>query len=89
MKLNKIEVTFFKELEDALRLSVEQLNAEDILLISGAHSMDQGARKTLELLKEIHPNVDYEMIDQVLENKLIGLNSLKAAEKIKNYNLGV
>ena len=81
MKQNKIEVTFFKELDDTLRFGVEKLNVEDILLISGAHSMDQGTRKTLELLKEIHPEVDYEMIDQVLENKLIGMDSFKVAEK--------
>ena len=51
MHQNKIEVTLFKELEDTLLFGVEQLNVADILLISGAHSMDQGARKTLELLK--------------------------------------
>ncbi len=82
MKRNKIEVMFFKELEEALRFGVEQLNMEDILLISGAHSMDQGAGKTLELLKELHPEVDCERIDQVLESKLIGTNSFKVAEKI-------
>lgn len=82
MKQNNIEVVFFKELEDTLRFGVEQLNADDILLISGAHSMDQGAKKTLELLKEIHPKVDYESIDQVLETKLIGMDSFKVAEKI-------
>lgn len=82
MKQNKIAVAFFKELEDALRFGVEQLNVNDILLISGAHSMDQGAGKTLELVKEIHPKVDCERIDQVLENKLIGMDSFKVAEKI-------
>ncbi|WP_245592938.1 Mur ligase family protein [Carnobacterium funditum] len=86
MKQNKIEVTFFKELEDTLRFGVKQLNVGDILLISGAHSMDQGARKTLELLKEIHPKVDYERIDQVLENKLIGMDSFKVAGKTLNFS---
>ncbi len=86
MKQNKIEVAFFKELEDALRLSVEQLNVEDILLISGAHSMDQGAKKTLELLKEIHPTVDDKRIDQVLENKIIGMDSFKVAGKTLNFS---
>lgn len=82
MNQNKIEVMYFKELEDSLRYGVEQLNVEDILLISGAHSMDQGARMTLELLKEIHPQVDHEKIDQVLKNKIIGVDSFKTAEKI-------
>lgn len=77
MKQNKIKITFFKELDDTLRFGVEQLNVEDILLISGAHSMDQGAGKTLKLLKKIHPTVDYERIDQVLENKLIGVDPFK------------
>lgn len=86
MKQNNIEVTFFKELEDALRLGVEQLNVEDILLISGAHSMDQGAKKTLELLKEIHPTVDDKRIDQVLENKIIGMDSFKVAGKTLNFS---
>lgn len=77
MKKDDIEVAFFEELEDALQHGVEQLNVEDILLISGAHSMDQGARMTLEFLKGIHPNVDYHAIDQVLENRLIGTDFLK------------
>ena len=51
--------------------------------------MDQGARKTLELLKEIYPTVDYEAIDQVLENKFIGIDSFKVAEKIKNFSSGI
>ncbi|MBM6614562.1 UDP-N-acetylmuramyl-tripeptide synthetase [Desemzia sp. RIT804] len=82
MKQNKIEVAFFNELDDALRFGVEQLNEEDILLISGAHSMDQGARKTLELLKEIFPKVNNERINQVLKNKLIGMGSFKPAAKL-------
>ena len=89
MKQSNIEVTFSTELDDALRFGVERLNEEDVLLISGAHSMDQGARKTLELLKEIYPTVDYEAIDQVLENKFIGIDSFKVAEKIKNFSLGI
>lgn len=89
MKQTNIEVTFSKELDDALLFGVKQLNVKDILLISGAHSMDQGARKTLELLKEIHPTVDYEAIDQVLENKLIGIDSFKIAEKIKKFSSGI
>ncbi|MGY0402342.1 Mur ligase family protein [Carnobacterium jeotgali] len=89
MKHSNIEVTFSTELDDALRFGVERLNEEDVLLISGAHSMDQGARKTLELLKEIYPTVDYEAIDQVLENKFIGIDSFKVAEKIKNFSLGI
>ena len=79
MNQNKIDVTFFKELEDALQFGVEQLSSEDVLLISGAHSMDQGARITLELLKEIHSKVDHEKIDQVLENKLLGMGPFKTA----------
>ena len=82
MNQNNIEVTLFEELEDALHFGVEQLNVEDILLISGAHSMDQGARKTLEYLKELHPEVDHKMIDHVLENKLIGMDYSTAAKKI-------
>lgn len=89
MKQSNIEVTFSTELDDALRFGVERLNEEDVLLISGAHSMDQGARKTLELLKDIYPTVDYEAIDQVLENKFIGIDSFKVAEKIKNFSLGI
>lgn len=86
MHQNKIEVAFFKELEDTLLFGVEQLNADDILLISGAHSMDQGARKTLELLKEFYPLVDHEQIDHVLKKKIIGIDSFKAAEKLLNLN---
>ncbi len=82
MKQNNIEVAFFKELEDTLIFGVKQLNADDILLISGAHSMDQGAKKTLELLKKIHPKVDSVSIDQVLETKLIGMDPFKVTEKI-------
>ncbi|MER2174796.1 MAG: Mur ligase family protein [Carnobacterium sp.] len=89
MHQNKIEVTFFKELEDTLRFGVEQLNVEDILLISGAHSMDQGAKKTLEFLKEIYPQVNHEKIDQVLKNKIIGVDPFKVAEKILNFNSGI
>lgn len=88
MHQNKIEVTFFKELDDTLLFGVEQLNVADILLISGAHSMDQGARKTLELLKEIYPQVDHEKIDQVLKNKIIGMDPFKVAEKLLNLNSG-
>ncbi|WP_208559932.1 Mur ligase family protein [Marinilactibacillus kalidii] len=79
----KINVTFFEELEDSLRLGVEQLTPNDILLISGAHSMDQGAKKTLELLKEIHPYVDHESIDNVLGNKLIGMDPFKTADQLR------
>ncbi|WP_192981472.1 Mur ligase family protein [Marinilactibacillus psychrotolerans] len=74
MKKNKINVAFFEELDDALQLGVERLNPEDILLISGAHSMDTGARKTLELLKQMYPNVDHEAINNVLSSKIIGMN---------------
>ncbi len=89
MHQNKIEITFFKELEDSLHFGVEQLNVGDILLISGAHSMDQGARKTLELLKEIYPQVDHEKIDHILKNKIIGMDSFKVAEKLLNLNSGI
>ncbi|WP_414839271.1 Mur ligase family protein [Carnobacterium sp. TMP28] len=87
MKQNEIEVTFFEELEEALQFGVNQLAKDDILLISGAHSMDQGAKKTLELVKEIHPTVDYERINQVLENKFIGKDSSKLAERILKFSL--
>lgn len=80
MEQHQIEVDFFEELDDALRLGVEQLDADDILLLSGAHSMDEGARKTLDLLKEFHPAVDHEKINQVLESKLIGMDHLKLTE---------
>lgn len=80
MERHHIEVDFFDELDDALRLGVEQLGAEDLLLLSGAHSMDQGARKTLELLKEFYPAVDHEKINQVLESKIIGMNNFKLTE---------
>lgn len=84
MRQHNIEVAFFEELDDALRFGVEQLHEEDILLLSGAHSMDQGARKTLELLKELHPTVDDERIAQVLESKLIGVDSFKVVGKFEN-----
>lgn len=45
MKQNDIEVTFFEELDDTLRYGVEQLDLDDILLISGAHSMDKEVLK--------------------------------------------
>lgn len=83
MKQNNIETVFFDELEAALQYGVEQLRTDDILLISGAHSMDQGAKKTLELIKERYPETDYHKIDQVLESKRIGTGSFKAAEKKK------
>lgn len=84
---NEIKVVLFEELEGALKSGVEQLGRNDILLISGAHSMDRGAEMTLELVKEIHPSVDYERINQVLENKFIGLDSLKVTERILKFSL--
>lgn len=80
MEQNNIEVAMFEELDDALEFGVAQLEQEDILLLSGAHSMDQGARKTLELIKELYPTVDHEKINQVLESKLIGMDTYKLAE---------
>src|SRR5690606_15985465 len=77
MEQNNIEVAMFEELDDALEFGVAQLEQEDILLLSGAHSMDQGARKTLELIKELYPTVDHEKINQVLESKLIGMDTYK------------
>ncbi|GEL66713.1 Mur ligase family protein [Marinilactibacillus psychrotolerans] len=73
MQKNKIDVAFFEELDDALQLGVERLNPDDILLISGAHSMDTGAKKTLDLLKQMYPNVDHEAIDSVVGSKIIGM----------------
>lgn len=74
MEENEIKVDFFEELDDALRLGVNRLNSEDLLLISGAHSMDTGAKKTMELVKEIYPYVDHEAIDNVLSKKIIGMD---------------
>lgn len=86
MKQNNIDITFYEELDETLRFGVEQLKPDDILLISGAHSMDQGARKTLELLKEIHPGVDHEAIDQVLNRKLIGMDPEDVTKKLLQYS---
>lgn len=87
MKQHDIEVTFFKELDDTLKYGVEQLDLGDILLISGAHSMDKGAEKTLELVKERYPSVDCKKINQVIENKLIGKDPVEVAEKISTFSL--
>lgn len=87
MEQNDIEVAFFEELDDTLKYGVEQLDLNDILLISGAHSMDKGAEKTLELVKEKYPRVDHEKINQVIENKLIGKDSLEVVGKILKVSL--
>ncbi|WP_225744541.1 Mur ligase family protein [Marinilactibacillus sp. Marseille-P9653] len=86
MNQNDIDITFYEELDETLRFGVEQLKPDDILLISGAHSMDQGARKTLELLKEIHPDVDQKVINQVLDRKLIGMDPDDVTKKLLQYS---
>lgn len=68
-----LEVDFFEELEDALRLGVDRIQEDDLLLISGARSMDTGANRTLELIMEKYPYVDKEAIYTVLNSKLIGM----------------
>lgn len=68
-----IEVDFFEELEDALRVGVDRIQEDDLLLISGAHSMDTGANRTLELIMEKYPYVDKEAIYTILNSKLIGM----------------
>jgi len=80
MKDRGIAVAFHPELQDALSASLDRVEPGDILLITGAHGMDYGAKITLELLLETRPDVNEEAIREVLNNRMVGVKDLKVAD---------
>ncbi|MDZ7835873.1 MAG: hypothetical protein U5K84_11665 [Alkalibacterium sp.] len=80
MKDRGIKVAFHPELQDALSASLNRVGPGDILLITGAHGMDYGAKIILELLLETRPGVNEEAIREVLNNRMVGVKDLKAAD---------
>ncbi|WP_368646338.1 Mur ligase family protein [Alkalibacterium putridalgicola] len=74
MESRGIAVDFHEELHDALAASLTQVEPGDILLITGAHGMDHGARIIMELLKK-RPGTDRVAVDAIMTKKMIGMET--------------
>ncbi|GEK90645.1 Mur ligase family protein [Alkalibacterium kapii] len=76
MEDQNIAVDFHDELHDALESVIKRIRPNDILLITGAHGMDHGARITFELLKENKIGIDQKAIEKMLKSKTIGMEEM-------------
>ncbi|SFC53104.1 UDP-N-acetylmuramoylalanyl-D-glutamate--2,6-diaminopimelate ligase [Alkalibacterium subtropicum] len=79
MEARGIAVDFYDELYDALEASLKQVKPGDLLLITGAHGMDHGARIVMELLKK-RPDTDREAVDAILSKKMLGMKTTDAVD---------
>lgn len=80
MRAEGIDVEFHHELADALSSTLEQVKSGDILLITGARGMDYGAKTILELLLEKKVNIQKKVIEDVLNDKMVGMDNLKIVD---------
>lgn len=71
MDASGIEVDYYDELEDALEASLEKVGPGDILMITGAHGMDHGARLTLKLLR-VKTALDVQAFEDILNRRMVG-----------------
>ncbi|MFJ1627116.1 Mur ligase family protein [Marinilactibacillus psychrotolerans] len=69
-----VEVELHHEMPEALKSSLEQVEAGDLIVMGGAQGMDFGAKYILNQLVEMRPELDAEAVLAPLEERVAGID---------------
>ena len=67
-------IELHKEMPDALRSSLKQVEKGDVILLGGAQGMDFGAKYILHQLVEMRPELDKESVLKPLTQRVAGID---------------
>lgn len=69
-----VAIELHKEMPDALRSSLKQVEKGDVILLGGAQGMDFGAKYILHQLVEMRPELDKESVLKPLTQRVAGID---------------
>jgi len=73
MNENDINVLFYDKLEDAIECGVSKADDSDVVLLAGCQGMDYGANIALDIMHDLRPDINYNLLYEPLKTRVAGL----------------